>query len=116
MNNLAGPEPVAIIGMAGRFPGATDIGQFWAGLRGGVQAIRFRSDDELLAARRSGPRMLADPRYVRATATAPEIDGFDAGFFGLTRSAGTDLRPAGSALPGVRACGAGRTRATTPSS
>jgi acyl transferase domain-containing protein len=83
MNNLAGPEPVAIIGMAGRFPGAIDIGQFWAGLRGGVQAIRFRSDDELLAAG-VRPEELADPGYVRATATAPEIDGFDAGFFGLT--------------------------------
>jgi len=41
---------IAIIGMAGRFPGANDIGQFWRNLRDGVEAITFFTDEELLAA------------------------------------------------------------------
>jgi acyl transferase domain-containing protein len=83
MSNLAWQEPIAIIGMAGRFPGALDLGQFWTGLHGGVQSIRFRTDDELLA-EGVPAELLADARYVKATATAPEIDGFDAGLFGLS--------------------------------
>jgi acyl transferase domain-containing protein/acyl carrier protein len=80
------PEPVAIVGMAGRFPGALDVGQFWTGLIGGVQSIRFLPDPE--------PASPIDPRLVRASATAPELDGFDAEFFGLSteQAAGTDPR------------------------
>ena len=83
MSNLAWREPVAIVGMAGRFPGALDIGQFWTGLQGGVPSIRFRTDDELLRAGVS-IEALADPCYIRATANALEDTGFDAGFFGLS--------------------------------
>ncbi|HET6209100.1 MAG TPA: polyketide synthase, partial [Jatrophihabitans sp.] len=75
MSNFAWREPVAIVGMAGRFPGALDLGQFWTGLHGGVQAIRFGSEQELPT---------ADPRLVRASAAAPELDCFDAEFFGLS--------------------------------
>lgn len=76
-------EPIAIVGMAGRFPGALDVGQFWTGLIGGVQSIRFLPD---------GPS--GDPRLVRVSATAPELDGFDAEFFGLSaeQAAGYDPR------------------------
>jgi phthiocerol/phenolphthiocerol synthesis type-I polyketide synthase E len=83
MNSVAGQEAVAIIGMAGRFPGAVDLGQFWAGLRGGISSTLLRSDEELLA-EGVPAELLADPRYVKATALAPELDRFDAGFFGLT--------------------------------
>ena len=41
---------VAIIGMAGRFPGADDVDSFWRNLRAGVESIRFFSESELLAA------------------------------------------------------------------
>ncbi|HEX8147994.1 MAG TPA: beta-ketoacyl synthase N-terminal-like domain-containing protein, partial [Pyrinomonadaceae bacterium] len=40
---------VAIVGMAGRFPGARDVGEFWRNLRGGVESITFFTDEELLA-------------------------------------------------------------------
>ncbi|MHA6884475.1 amino acid adenylation domain-containing protein [Ralstonia pseudosolanacearum] len=33
-------EPIAIIGLAGRFPGAADIDSFWDNLRNGVDSIR----------------------------------------------------------------------------
>jgi phthiocerol/phenolphthiocerol synthesis type-I polyketide synthase E len=76
-------EPVAIIGMAGRFPDASDIGQFWDNLRDGRECIRLSSDDELLAAG-VRPEWLADPNYVKATADAPGADQFDAELFGMT--------------------------------
>ncbi len=31
---------IAIIGMAGRFPGAKDIDEFWDNLKNGVESIR----------------------------------------------------------------------------
>ncbi len=83
MSPLAEDEPIAIIGTAGRFPGAADVGQFWANLRAGVESVYFPADEELLAAGVS-PAALLDPHYVKATATAPDTDAFDAGFFGLT--------------------------------
>ncbi|MFD8084536.1 type I polyketide synthase [Kitasatospora sp. NPDC059722] len=83
MNDQSRYEPVAVVGMAGRFPGAVDLGAFWANLRDGVGSIRPASDEELAAAGVPA-RALADPQYVKAVATVPEIDGFDAGFFGLT--------------------------------
>jgi acyl transferase domain-containing protein len=69
--------------MAGRFPGAPDIEQFWANLRDGVESISFFTDDELLA---SGvePELLRDPSYVKARPIMGGIDLFDAGFFGLS--------------------------------
>ena len=43
-------ELIAIVGMAGRFPGAADVDQFWANLRNGVESIRGFTDAELAAA------------------------------------------------------------------
>ncbi|HVR07062.1 MAG TPA: beta-ketoacyl synthase N-terminal-like domain-containing protein, partial [Thermoanaerobaculia bacterium] len=53
---------IAIIGMAGRFPGAPDVEQFWESLRAGRESIRGANDEELLAAG-VAPRLLADPAY-----------------------------------------------------
>ena len=40
-------ESIAIIGMAGRFPGAKDLEELWANLRDGVDCIRDLTDDDL---------------------------------------------------------------------
>ena len=40
-------DAIAIIGIAGRFPKARDVEQFWHNLRNGVEAISFFSDDDL---------------------------------------------------------------------
>ena len=73
---------VAILGMAGRFPGAPTVEQFWENLRNGVESIRFFTDEELLAAGVS-PAQLADPGYVKARPVLDDIEGFDAGLFGI---------------------------------
>ncbi len=75
---------VAIIGMAGRFPGANNLDEFWTNLRDGVESISFFSDAELEAAGVPLP-LLQDPRYVRASPILPHDAGlFDAPFFGFT--------------------------------
>ena len=75
---------IAVIGLACRFPGAQDSGQFWANLRDGVESISRFTDEELLA---SGiaPEVLRLPNYVKAGGVLPGIDLFDAGFFGMSR-------------------------------
>ncbi|HET8657824.1 MAG TPA: SDR family NAD(P)-dependent oxidoreductase [Micromonosporaceae bacterium] len=76
-------EPIAIIGLAGRFPGADDTDQLWSLLHRGAEGIAFPSDEELLAAGVPATA-LADPAYVKAVAAARDVDGFDAELFGLT--------------------------------
>ena len=43
-------EPIAIIGMRGRFPGANDLDQFWNNLAEGVESISILSQEEIKAA------------------------------------------------------------------
>ncbi len=71
---------IAVIGMAGRFPGAPDIARFWENLCGGTESIAFFSKEEL---REAGVREeeLQDPGFVGAKGYLPDIDRFDAEFF-----------------------------------
>lgn len=74
---------IAIVGMAGRFPGAADVDAFWINLRDGVESI-VRYSDEELRARGAQDSDLGDPHYVRAGAPLPDMDKFDAAFFGYS--------------------------------
>jgi acyl transferase domain-containing protein/acyl carrier protein len=76
-------EPIAIVGMAGRFPGAADLRQHWDNLRAGVESITFFSDEELAAAGVDAA-LLRNPRYVRARGVLQDAELFDATFFGLS--------------------------------
>ncbi|HET7232356.1 MAG TPA: beta-ketoacyl synthase N-terminal-like domain-containing protein [Longimicrobium sp.] len=83
---------VAIIGMAGRFPGADDLDAFWANLRDGVESISFFGDDELRAA--GVPEAeLAHPDYVKAIGRLGDVEHFDAGFFGYSPREAEVLEP-----------------------
>ena len=73
-------EGVAIVGMAGRFPGARDLEEFWRNLRAGLESISFFSDEEL-AALGVRPELLAHPNYVKARGVLAGESLFDAGFF-----------------------------------
>jgi amino acid adenylation domain-containing protein/FkbM family methyltransferase len=75
-------DRVAVVGMAGRFPGARDLGELWRNLRDGVESIRFFTDEELFAAG-VHPTLLADPSYVKARGVLDGTDLFDAGLFEL---------------------------------
>ncbi|BAB74334.1 type I polyketide synthase [Nostoc sp. PCC 7120 = FACHB-418] len=76
-------EEVAIVGMAGRFPGAKNVDEFWDNLKNGINSIKFLSNEDLLA---NGVKAedLEKQNYVRAYASLAGIDEFDAGFFGYS--------------------------------
>ncbi|HEV7517803.1 MAG TPA: beta-ketoacyl synthase N-terminal-like domain-containing protein, partial [Thermoanaerobaculia bacterium] len=78
-----GAREVAILGLAGRFPGAPDLDQFWANLRQGVESISFFSPEEVAAAG-VAPALRENPAYVRAAGVLPGADLFDAPFFDLS--------------------------------
>ncbi|NEQ84377.1 MAG: polyketide synthase, partial [Moorea sp. SIO2I5] len=79
-NSLKG---IAIVGMAGRFPGAKSIDQFWQNLCEGVESISFFTDKELVASNVESA-FLNDPNYVKAGAILEDIDMFDAQFFNFS--------------------------------
>ncbi|MFF4383533.1 SDR family NAD(P)-dependent oxidoreductase [Kitasatospora sp. NPDC001547] len=76
-------DGVAIIGMAGRFPGAGDLTEFWSNLRDGVESIVALTDEELTAAG-VPPEVFGQPHYVKAAPRFEGISLFDAEFFGYT--------------------------------
>jgi amino acid adenylation domain-containing protein len=76
-------ERIAVVGMAGRFPGADDLGAFWRNLCAGVESITSWSRQELAAAGVDAA-LLDDSRYVRAAGALRGIDLFDAAFFGFS--------------------------------
>ncbi|MEX2209207.1 MAG: beta-ketoacyl synthase N-terminal-like domain-containing protein [Myxococcota bacterium] len=73
---------IAIVGLSCRFPGAKDANELWANLRAGRESI-VRYDDATLLAAGVEPSLLANPNYVKAGGQLPELEGFDAAFFGF---------------------------------
>lgn len=74
---------IAIIGMAGRFPQAPDLEQFWQLLAAGQETVVSYSDTELIAAG-VDPAVLQHPDYVKAGNVIEGFDTFDAGFFDIS--------------------------------
>ncbi|MBW4506978.1 MAG: SDR family NAD(P)-dependent oxidoreductase [Scytonematopsis contorta HA4267-MV1] len=80
-NSTNGSE-IAIIGLAGKFPQAKNVEEFWQNLRNGVESISFFTDEELLSSGINAA-LLSDPNYVRAKAVLEDAELFDASFFGF---------------------------------
>ncbi len=76
-------DTIAIVGMAGRFPGAGNIDAFWQNLQNGVCSIEFFSSEEAVA---SGldPAFLENPNFVKAYGVLDGIENFDASFFNMS--------------------------------
>src|SRR5882757_2596726 len=74
---------VALVGMAGRFPGASNPQELWRNLTEGREAVAFASREDLMAAGVS-PDLIENPDYVPASSTIRDPDYFDAGFFRLS--------------------------------
>ncbi|MFL5744796.1 MAG: amino acid adenylation domain-containing protein, partial [Niastella sp.] len=74
-------QDIAIIGMAGRFPGAATIAEFWENLKAGIDSITVDKKE-------------ADPAtLVRAKAHLREYDAFDAAFFNYIPSEAANMDP-----------------------
>ena len=86
------PNAIAVVGMAGKFPGADSVSAFWDNLRRGEESIVTLSEEDLLAAGVS-EKALANHAYVRRAALMGGIDEFDADFFGFTAQAARTMDP-----------------------
>jgi amino acid adenylation domain-containing protein len=77
------PDGIAIVGLAGRFPGARDAAEFWRNLSEGRDGI-VRFSDEQLAANGYDPAKLRSlPGYVGARGTIEKPEWFDRNFFSI---------------------------------
>lgn len=74
---------IAIIGMAGRFPGADNLDLFWQNLRDGVESITMFTDEQLLNMGVSA-EMLRAPTFVKVGAILEGQDLFDAALYGYS--------------------------------
>jgi non-ribosomal peptide synthase protein (TIGR01720 family) len=81
MSEHGSVEGIAIVGMAGRFPGAPDVDTLWSNLCDGVESVRPFTDEELRAAGAD----TGDPAFVNAGALMEGVEDFDAEFFGMGR-------------------------------
>ena len=81
-NHSTGLE-IAVIGMAGRFPGATSIREYWSNLVAGKETLSALDEDHL---REQGVEesVLNDSNYVKVGGLLSDSDHFDAGFFGFS--------------------------------
>jgi len=75
-------QPIAIIGLAGRFPGARTVAEYWKNLCNGVESISIASDEELLA-KGVNATLLKNPDFVKASGVVEDAELFDASFFGI---------------------------------
>jgi acyl transferase domain-containing protein len=74
---------IAIVGMAGRFPGAPTLERFWQNLAGGVESISFFADAELESSPLL-PMPLDAPNLVKAGGVLDDVESFDAARFGFS--------------------------------
>ena len=81
-SDIAGSD-IAVVGMACRFPGAANPGEFWRNLRGGVESIIQLSERDMLDAGLE-PAQASEERRVAAASMAAGFEDFDAGFFGFS--------------------------------
>ncbi|MFI5138429.1 MAG: amino acid adenylation domain-containing protein [Sphingobacteriales bacterium] len=82
---------IAIIGMAGRFPGANTIDEFWEMLTEGRETISFFTDNDLDPAIPDSVKN--DPTYIKARGVIEKADEFDAEFFGFNPRSAELLDP-----------------------
>lgn len=83
MNGEQQLEGIAIIGMAGRFPGAQSVEEFWANLVAGRESISFFNDEDLAASGLDAAELKRRGQYVAARGVLKDADCFDAAFFGV---------------------------------
>ena len=74
---------IAVIGLAGRFPGAASVEELWRNLCRGVESVRFLERAEVLS-RGVDPALVDDPAFVPAEALPDDVELFDAAFFDMS--------------------------------
>ncbi|MEE4149489.1 SDR family NAD(P)-dependent oxidoreductase [Pseudomonas viridiflava] len=85
-------EPIAVIGLACRFPGARDSAEYWQNLLAGRECSRRFSRDELIAAGLAAD-LIDNPDFVNVAAVIDNADRFDAALFGYSRQEAESIDP-----------------------
>lgn len=75
---------IAVIGMAGRFPGAPDLATFWQNLRAGVESISRFGEGELESSPLVPDELRQHPDFVPAGGVLDGADRFDYELFGIS--------------------------------
>src|SRR5690606_30471951 len=81
-SKLGANEPIAVVGWAGRFPGADNLEELLTLLNEGREGVTFFSPEQLDAS--IPDEVKADPSYVRARGTIRDPGLFDADLFGIS--------------------------------
>ncbi|MCB1921125.1 MAG: acyltransferase domain-containing protein, partial [Candidatus Competibacteraceae bacterium] len=94
MRRLPDTEPIAIIGVACRLPGAADSEAFWRLLLNGVDAVGPMPDERWNIAALYDPDPDAPGRMAtRWGGFLDQVDGFDAEFFGISPREALEIDP-----------------------
>ena len=84
-NDVERTFPVALIGLACRFPGAADLEEFWSLLKAGRDGVGEIPEDRWDVEAYFHPDPARPGKmYTRASGFITDIDKFDAGFFGIS--------------------------------
>lgn len=85
-------DDIAVIGVAGRFPGADSVEQLWQNLVAGKEAVVAFSEREL---QESGidPAVYQAPNYVNAKGYLADTEYFDYEFFNYTKKEASKMDP-----------------------
>ncbi|WP_434628775.1 amino acid adenylation domain-containing protein [Chromobacterium sp. CV08] len=95
--HAGGDDAIAIIGMAGRFPGADSVEALWDNLLAGRSGVREISREEALADG-ADPALLDHPGYVPFAGVLEGIDQFDEKLFGYSPADAALIDPQGRLL------------------
>ncbi|MBW4660743.1 MAG: SDR family oxidoreductase [Drouetiella hepatica Uher 2000/2452] len=95
MNTQFNGLEIAIIGLAGRFPGSQTLDQFWENLKAGVELVSAFSSTVLSNAEQPSPTAPShqDDRRIKAGAVLTDIEYFDAAFFGFNPREAESMDP-----------------------
>lgn len=83
---------IAVIGIAGKFPGAKTIHEYWDNIYHGRNSISRFTQEEMLTDG-ADPSLIDHPHYVNAGGVLEDIDKFDADFFNYSPNEAKILNP-----------------------
>lgn len=90
-NDYTGFE-IAVIGMACRFPGASNVNEYWENLKNGVDSISVFSEEELRKYLNK-EEDITNPKYIKSKGLLDNAAYFDAAFFGFSPNEANVLDP-----------------------
>lgn len=85
-------QDIAVIGLAGKFPGANTLSQFWDNVVTGTESVTHFAQQELLDTG-IDLQVLTDANYIRSKGFLEDVEYFDAEFFGYTNADAGSMDP-----------------------